>query len=419
MPAERPTQATDAWDGDDAPAAPSRRVARYAVPAAVAGVAALTIGLVPALASSGSPDLPDITAEQLIAKMADSDTQRLSGTVKISTDLGLPALPGAASGGAFGGGGPAHEGGDGRGGDEGGSAADPQAKLMELASGTHTLRVAADGPEKQRVSIVGDAAEYSLIHNGDDVWGYDSGSDSAYHATAPEHAAEDGGPKGPADITPQEFAEQALKAVGDSTAVTVDGTAKVAGRDAYQLVIEPKAQESTVGSVRIAVDADNGVPLKFTLTPKSGGAAAIDAGFTSVDFGEPDPELFEFTPPKGTDVTEQQDLPEKGLDKKAEGKLPVPGGADGLSGLKVIGEDWTSVAELKAPGGAKGPGGEAGLPAEAEQLLDSLGDKVSGDFGTGRVFSTRLVNVLLTDDGAVYAGAVDKGALIKAADQAK
>ncbi|KAF4406277.1 LolA family protein [Streptomyces lycii] len=468
MPGKRPTQVTDEWNGGGSTPAPGRRAARYAVPVAVAGVAAATIGLVPALASTGSPDLPEISAAELIAKMAESDTEQLSGTVKVSTDLGLPGLPGLSGGGQggqglFGGGhggsGPdggrgvdgsrgAEDGRDGEGGEGKGSAADPQAKLMELASGTHTLRVAADGPDRQRLSIVGDAAEYSLIHNGDELWAYDSGSNSAFHATAPDDSEKkrgDGGKHQPgglpgelADATPQELAEHALKAVDDTTTVKVDGTAKVAGRDAYQLAIEPKAEESTVESVRIAVDADNGVPLKFTLHPKSGGKAAIDVGFTSVDFGAPDAKLFEFTPPKGAEVTEaderrpdgkqleerlkEKGLDGKGLDEKSLRELREKSGGGGLSGLNVIGEGWASVAELRAPDGGKGLGGTGAggeLPARAEQFLDSLGEKVSGDFGGGRVFSTRLVNVLMTDDGAVYAGAVDKAALVEAAEEAK
>jgi len=75
-----------------------RKAARYVVPVAVVGVAAATIGLVPALADSGDPDLPKISAQQLIEKIAESDVQQLSGTVKISTDLGLPDLGGLESG---------------------------------------------------------------------------------------------------------------------------------------------------------------------------------------------------------------------------------------------------------------------------------------------------------------------------------
>ncbi|MFJ6610496.1 outer membrane lipoprotein carrier protein LolA [Streptomyces sp. NPDC091289] len=394
-----------------------RKAARYIVPVAVAGVAAATIGLVPALANSGDPDLPKISAQELIEKIAASDEEQLAGTFKISTDLGLP-LDGLA--------GSLVPGGAGKGGDKDGGAAAPQDKLMELTSGTHTLRVAADGPERQKLSILGDASEYSLIHNQGEVWAYDSTSDEVYHAEAPE--GRDGGsadkaPKAPkgAPATPKDFAEQALAAAGDTTSVTVDGTAQVAGRDAYQLLIKPKQSGSTIGSVRIAVDAENGVPLKFTLSAASGGKAVVDAGFTKVDFSKPAASTFAFTPPKGAKVTEADEL-ETGKDEHGAAQKALPGQLaelDGFEGLNVIGKGWTSIAEIKTPGGKGLPAAGSGdVPAEAQGFLDALGDKVTGKFGSGTVFKTRLVNALLTDDGSVYVGAVTKDALVLAADDA-
>lgn len=72
--------------------AKTRKAARYAVPVAVFGVVAGTIAMVPAFANAGGPDLPKVTAQQLIEKIAASDVQQLSGSAKISTDLGLPSL---------------------------------------------------------------------------------------------------------------------------------------------------------------------------------------------------------------------------------------------------------------------------------------------------------------------------------------
>ncbi|MFD5099078.1 LolA family protein [Streptomyces albidochromogenes] len=395
-----------------------RKAARYIVPVAVAGVAAATFGLVPALADSGDPDLPKITAQQLIEKIAASDTQQLSGTVKINTDLGIPSLDGLAGSLA-----PQGEG------DGEGSSADPQAKLMELASGTHTLRVAADGPDKQRVSILDDAAEYSLIHNAGEVWAYDSASNEAFHAEAPagaEGSGKDAGkhekrPEG-VPTTPKALAEEALKAADKTTSVTVDGTAQVAGRDAYQLLIKPKQAGSTIESIRIAVDAENGVPLKFTLAPTSGGKAAIDAGFTKVDFSRPAADTFSFSPPKGAKVTEADEQGhEKDFGKEFGKEFKGEEDLKDFEGLNVIGEGWTTVAEISSPGGAKDfkvpEKGE--VPPEAEQFLDALGDKVSGEFGSGTVFKTRLVNALMTDEGKVYVGAVTQDALVRAADAAK
>ena len=416
---------TTAAEGDDLRddlRAGRRKAARYVVPVAVVGVAAATIGLVPAIADSGDPDLPEITAQQLIEKIAQSDVQQMSGTFKITTDLGLPDLGGLESSlasGAMGSGS-----GD-------GSSADPTAKLTELASGTHTLRVAADGPDRQKLSLLENAAEYSLIHNGKDVWGYDSKSNEVFHGTADE--AKGGQEKEDVPATPKDFAEEALKAVDDTTSVTVDGTAQVAGRDAYRLLIKPKQSGTTVGAITVAVDAKTGMPLKFTLTPSSGGAAVVDAGFTQVSFAKPAASTFDFTPPKGAKVTEESELDgapsehgsaksedelRKELDKEFGGlKSGDEHGKALEGGPEVIGEGWNSVAVFDTGGEGVPSGAEVG--GDLGGFLDSLGDKVSGKFGSGTVFKTRLINALITDDGKVYVGAVDKDALVKAANSGK
>ncbi|MFD3453365.1 outer membrane lipoprotein carrier protein LolA [Streptomyces sp. NPDC058691] len=395
---------------------------RYAVPVLAAGAAAATIGLVPALASAGSPELPKITAEELIAKIAASDTQTVSGSVRITTDFGLPSFlaGGSGSAGPFGGGGR----GESPGGDDGSSAA-PQEKLTQLLAGSHTLHIAADGPGRQKVSIVEDAAEYSLIHNGDEVWAYDSATNSAYHLTDVPQEQGAGKDKGERKLpegwptSPQGAAKQLLDAVDDTTSVSVDGTARVAGRSAYQLVVTPKAADSTVGSVRIAVDSATGVPLKFTLAPKGGGKAIVDVAFTKVDFAKPSAATFDFTPPKGAKVTTEK-AGEHATDG-ARGTHPAPGefsGLDELGGVGVLGKGWDSIAELQLPKDAlnQGTPEAKGQGFDGPSLLSSFGKDVKGDFGTGTVVGTRLVNALITDSGKVYVGTVNQDALIKAAN---
>ncbi|MEU5973704.1 DUF2092 domain-containing protein [Streptomyces sp. NPDC047315] len=430
-----------------------RKAARYALPVAVAGVAAATIGLVPALAASGDPDLPKISAQELIEKMASSETQQLSGTIKVSTDLGLPDFGGLADSflSGIGEAGPGGEGGEG----EGGSSASPDAKLMELASGSHTLRVAVDGPERQKLSILEDSAEYSLIRNGAEVWAYDSKSNEVVHhkGEGPGKGGKKGEEKGftgPEDLptTPKELAAKALEAADKTTSVTVDGTAKVAGRSAYQLVIKPKQSGSTIGSIKVAVDSKTGTPLKFTLVPSSGGKAAIDVGFTKVDFDRPAASTFDFAPPKGAKVTEADELAKQSSEDfgapELEGELPklpkeieeeLKGslkdgedlkeledlkGLEDFAGPQVIGEGWTTIGKIASPTGEGfAPPKKGELPPAAEGFLNSFGDPVSGEFGSGTVFKTRLVNALMTDDGTVYVGAVTKEALVKAANADK
>ncbi|MFD5147990.1 outer membrane lipoprotein carrier protein LolA [Streptomyces sp. NPDC058401] len=408
--------------------AKTRKAARYAVPVAVFGVVAGTIAMVPAFANAGGPDLPKVTAQQLIEKIAASDVQQLSGSAKISTDLGLPSLPAGLLGGG--------------GGVTGGSA-DPQDKLAQLASGTHTFRVAADGPDRQKLTFVDGKDEYSLVHNGDDVWGYDSKSKEVFHEKAPT----DGGKgdkgsdrkAGELGASPQEIAQEVLKAAGTTTDISVGDTAQVAGRDAYQLVLKPKGNGSTVASVKIAVDGKNGVPLRVQVLSTDGGKPIVDAGFTKVDFSKPAADTFAFTPPKDAKVTEgaagehgkdgkdSKDGKDKGLGalESIPGLGGLTGGADGAKGEpKVLGEGWTSIARIEtgATGTLKGMDDAAkdkNAPKGAAQFLDSLGEKVSGKFGEGRVLKTRVVNALITDDGKVYVGAVTKAELVKAADANK
>ncbi|MEV6200250.1 DUF2092 domain-containing protein [Streptomyces sp. NPDC051771] len=400
-----------------------RKTSRYVVPVAVAGIAAATIGLVPALAASGDPDLPEITAQQLIEKIAASDTQTLSGTFKISTDLGLPALDGLLGGIAGG-----MASGDGSGSGE--ASADPSAQLTKLVSGTHTLKVAADGPERQKLTLLDGKEQYSLIHDGDEVWAYDSRSNTVFHDKG---GAEKDGGRAPGEelpASPKELADEVLKAAGDTTSITVGGTANVAGRDAYRLVVEPKQQGSTVDSITIAVDAATGTPLKFTLDSTSGGKPVLDAGFTKVDFGKPAASEFDFTVPEGAKVTEGDQMEKEfGADRGGDhGKAPEDlekafgdlglgglGGAD-ANGPEIIGEGWTAIAAFDS--GAPAPKTED-APKEAQGFLDALGDKVSGKFGSGTVFKTKIVNALMTDDGKVYVGAVTPQALVDAANAAK
>ncbi|NGN68942.1 DUF2092 domain-containing protein [Streptomyces sp. A7024] len=360
-----------------------RRAARYVVPLGIAGLAAATIGLVPALAQSDDgPDLDKISAEDLVTKVLESKTQTVSGTVKIKTDLGLPSLPEGMGGGTDGG------------------------RALEMLTGDKTLQVAADGPNRQAVTLERDQGDYTAVHNGKDIWAYDSQKKEAFHGTnySEKKGQKDGDhglPEDLQDLTPREFAQEALKKADKTTEVTTDGTAMVAGQEAYVLKVAPKQDESTVRDIRIAVDADNGAPLKVTLTSDSG-TKAIDAGFTKVDFGKPDAKQFEFTPPADAKVTEKDLSKEDGGD---QGEKDRKDAERMMKDVEIEGSGWTSIAKFNA-------GAKLSDDGEGQSLLDSFTEKVDG----GRVFSTDLINVLISDDGHVYAGAVTKDALVKAAN---
>ncbi|MGW9381732.1 LolA family protein [Streptomyces albidoflavus] len=425
-----PNDSATSTPAPDAKRRPGRLAARYGVPVAVIGVAAATIGLVPALAAGGDPDLPEVTAQELVEKIAASETDQFSGTVKVSVDLGLPSFGGLDLGelaGSFG-----AEGKDGK----GGSTATPEEKLTSLASGTHTLRVATDGPDRQKLTFVDGADEYSLIRAGDQAWAYDGSTGEALHTGAAGKAGSQGDHPADdhvSDMSPKELATQALDAADETTRVTVDGTTTVAGRDAYRLALTPKDSGSTVKAVRIAVDAETGTPLKFTVAPSDGGKAIVDAGFSKIDFTRPSTGTF--APPKDAKITESKELApgDAAPGKDASGKgdahskapkdaeealnsLPAPlAGLASAEGTEIHGKGWASVAELTFPKGEGLPSTGSGSDTPGGLSLDSLGKKVKGDFGTGTLFSTRVVNALVTEDGRAFVGAVTPEKLMEVA----
>ncbi|MGW4898047.1 LolA family protein [Kitasatospora sp. NPDC004240] len=380
-----------------------RTLVRVAVPLAMAGIVATGIGLVPALADDSPPNLPALTAEQVVAKALGSQAETLSGTVEVSADLGVPgqlfsaAGAGASPGGTHG---------------RGGSSAAPESKLLGLLGGDHTLRVSVDGPDRQRIGLIEKLAEYTLVHNGDQVWAWDSSTNEAVHLTAPQGAGHrERPPLTGVPTTPQEAARQFLTAAAGTTSVAVDGTANVAGQKAYRLSVKPTQPGSTIGEVRIAVAADNGVPLAVLVKGTDGGKV-LDVRFTEVSFAKPAAKTFEFTAPKGAKVTEHKapDAPARGEHDRAA----APGG------LNVVGEGWTSVLSTRLPSGevtvpAEGKhGGKHGRAPQGQSpqaLVKSLGKPVEG----GTLISTKVLNALVTDDGRVFAGAVTLPVLQSAA----
>ncbi|UED84756.1 LolA family protein [Streptomyces profundus] len=296
-----------------------RNIRRAGLPIAVtAGVAAIGVGVWPALASDGSPELPEMTAEELVVLVAESETAQLSGTVRVETDFGLPSLPdfGGVTEGAI------------------GEFVGVDGPLASLLSGDSTLRVAVDGPERQRLALVDGSDEFAVIRNGDELWAYDSASDVVYQADLSETAAraeahaEERGEPAPeeewAELTPQEVAERLLTDVEGTADITVSGTARVADRDVYQLTVSPSAADAPVSSARISVDAETGVPL--AVRGEAPGGQVLNVAFTNVDFAAPAGGAFQFTPPADAEVVELN--PEEPFGGLLDELLPdgLPGG---------------------------------------------------------------------------------------------
>lgn len=382
----------------------SPRTLRWGVPAVVAAVVALTVGTV--YNATASPSLPEKSAAELLV-----DVQRaigdgrnagtvkgLSGTVVQKSDLGLPELPSTGEG---------------------------SAELSSLLTGSHTIRVWYAGPQKVRVAVLGNLGETDIVRNGRDMWRWSSKDNVASHSTLDEPKGE--APELPSGQTPEAAARLAIQAIEPTTQVSTNGTATVAGRDAYELVLAPKDTASLIGSVRLAVDAENGAPLRVRIMPRGSNDPAFEVGFSKVSFTTPGDEQFNFTPPKGAKVIEEGDdqgehaRPDKG-DVPTQPGAPKPGApgapakpgapAPDQGGDESVGEAWTTVMV------ARDASKELTSNKDFGPIVNSL-PRVSGDYGSGRLMESRLLSVLILDDGRVLAGAVTPERLFEVARSTK
>jgi outer membrane lipoprotein-sorting protein len=364
----------------------NRPAMRWLVPAAATAVVIGGGAAIGTLSAAAEPALPPRSAAQLLVDLQTAKVDGFSGTVVQRADLGLPVLPGIGGSGS--------------------------SDLTALVSGTHTLRVWYAGPDHARVALLGTLGESDVIRNGSDVWTWRSQSNQAAHYKLPG-STETGhpDPASPTGLpsTPQEAADLALAAIDPSTRVTVGRSASIAGRDAYELVLNPRDTTSLVDQVRIAIDAKEHVPLRFEVFAVGADEPAFKLAFTQVDFNRPNDSQFTFNPPPGAKVTEGE-----GTGRPEQKPWS---GSDKATTPTTVGTGWTTVVVARTPAELPGaqrpdnapaqPGGAGPTsPLAAADLLGGLFPKVSGDWGSGRLLTTKLVNVLLTDDGRVLAGAV-------------
>lgn len=351
----------------------SRRL-RFAAPVLAVGVVAAGV-TVPRLADAAdtSAALPPRTAAQLLEDLSSAEVEGLSGTVVATSRLGLPQLP-------------SHGG--------GGSAV----SLSGLLSGSTTARVWEAGDDRSRVAVDAPFAEYDVVRDGTDVWTFDSASSDVTHLVLPEGAAQPA-PVPSGTATPQDVAERLLAAVEPTTTVTVGRAEQVAGRAAYELVLEPKDSLTLVDEVRVAVDGETSVPLRVQAFGVGQTEPAMEVAFTSVRFAVPDESVFAFTPPAGSTVTERS------LEELAAGKThdstthdsttpdsAAPDAPTPSALPQVLNEGWSTVVETSG----------VQLPESAQGMFGQLSTPVQG----GRVISSALLTVLLTDDGRLLVGSV-------------
>lgn len=417
-------------DSDPMTRLASRRL-RWLLPAGIAAAIAIaSVATTAAASASGQPKLAAKTAAQLLVAVENASPAGLSGTIVETAKLGLPNISGLL-------------------GSTGGSGL----SLESLVTGSNTMNVWYAGKDQQRFALLGQLSEDDLIHNGTDLWSYDSTTRTVTHKTlTPDESDQVGSTIASAApaLDPQAAAEKALAAIDPTTAVVVDRTARVAGRAAYQLQVSPKDSRSLIGSVQIAIDAATSVPLRLQIFAAGASSPAFQVGFTSVSFNVPNSSIFEFVPPAGAHV--EQDTAPFG-DTLSSGpfgdgafgvQTKVTGGAGAPPGTLVtpaapvtvtpdrktteLGKGWTAVLKItnavpalpanagltsNGPVSSVGPQSSSGphVTFRRSSPLDDIATQVPG----GELITTALLTIFITNDGTLYVGPVSPANIEKVA----
>jgi outer membrane lipoprotein-sorting protein len=325
------------------------------VAATIAAATALAAPLSAAASANGNA-----SPEQLIELAEHTVQQPFSGVVKQTSDLGLPDLGGLSTGAAA------------------GASSTGAVGVLELLTASHTARIFSGGPSKQRIQVMDRLAERDLVRNGREVWLYDSTSNTAHELTLSTADHSDAA----SASNPAALARRFLSETDTTTRITVADDEQVAGRIAHVLRLTPRASDTLIGAVSVAIDSRTGVPLRLTISAKGQKPPAFQVGFTSFSTDAPPASLFDFTPPADAKVTHDT-FSGPGTSRSVKSHKPA-----------IVGSGWDAVVEL--------PAGTAVNHAADRQLLGQLTKPVAG----GRAITTSVFSVFISDDGHVLAGSV-------------
>jgi outer membrane lipoprotein-sorting protein len=339
--------------------------------AAAVGVGGLVALAIPAGAGE-HPALPPVSAQELVSSALSAQVPAMNGTVTVDNALGLPALPG----------------------------------LPQLGPGQSSIRVWSDGDGRGRVTLPSVNGERTLINDGTTLWAWDSSTRTAHKVSKPSTAN-----ARPQAVDPATVARGLLAALQSSSTVDVDGTAKVADRPAYELVLAPAPTERTLlREIRVAIDEQTRLPLRLVVLANGSSNPVLSVGFSELTVGPQDAGLFQFSPPPGTTVT--------------EGEAPdVGSAASWLDNVKFVGDGWDMVVLTKLPSGAlDGPAGPHHAPFDKpgrddfdpQAMLARIGTPVSGPWGNGTLITTAVASAIITSDGTIAVGAVPQQVLTEA-----
>ncbi len=301
----------------------------------------------------------------------------------------------------------------------------PLTDAISFLAGTDTIRVYAS-EEGFRAQILNPMSQRDVIVNKDAFYSYNAKTNTVLTRSIDgdfdKPTLDELNSEVELDLTnPDELASALLEEAEGKATITVGADHRVAGQDAYRLVVTPESSVSLVERIDISVDANTGLGLGVQVYSTEQSDVAFSVAFDTISYDTPEASIFSFSPPPGATV-ETLELPAEVESTLTELQREDLSDAEKEALLESLRADME--AEF-APGVTTDTLGEGfDTVLTMNQLpeafpLEMLENELLADFSTevdgGTVLSTPLSNTLLTDTGEVYTGAVSVEYLLELA----
>jgi outer membrane lipoprotein-sorting protein len=226
-----------------------------------------------------------------------------------------------------------------------GEGGDP---LLQGASGR--LWAARDGRLRVELQSDGGGGDTQALIDGDRFTLYDSGQNTVYRGTLPQHSDKPDRHGVPTVAQIQKKLTEVMGHADLSGAIPGD----VAGRAAYGVRISPKHDGGLLGGAELAWDAANGVPLRAAVFAAGDSKPVLELTAKDISYGAVDGSVFAITPPADAKVVDLAPGHDSGNRQQRE--QPVTG---------------AGPVQAKLPFQLTAPGTLAGRPRADVRLISS------------------------------------------------
>jgi outer membrane lipoprotein-sorting protein len=290
--------------------------------------------------------------------------------------------------------------------------ADP---LLAGASGRLWASPAEGGKLRLELQSEGAGGDTQVLVSDHRFQIYDSGSETVYEGTLPQHEGKDGSDfeqvPGLGEI------ETKITEVEEHAELSDAVPSDVAGQPTYTLHVSPKHDGGLLGGAEVAWDAENGAPLRAAIYASSSSSPVLELKATDVSFETVSSSIFDVSPPPGAKVVNLGALSEGEGEDHSEPAQQAGAGAvavekslgfpltapdtlaglprDEIRGIEVDGHSAALITYGRGLGGiavietASEPGGGKGTEEGGLSL-----PKVSIDGAQGEELDTALGTVL-------------------------